>query len=92
MAACRNCGGHLAKNEVKCFMCDEPAVEVKNPREARLAWFRIAVTVGFFACLGLTIVAIFMDIGATFGECAAATVILHFVKMSAVGMSEPKNS
>jgi hypothetical protein len=42
--------------------------------------------------LGLTIASLFTDVGPSFWKCAAATVILHFVKESAVQMSESKGS
>ena len=92
MAACRNCGGRLAKGEQKCFVCDTPAEEKRSARDANLDRFRTAVTIAFFLCFGLTIASIFMDVGPSFGKCAAATVILHFVKSSAVQMAESKSS
>jgi hypothetical protein len=82
----------LCKGETKCFTCEAPAVEEKGTREANLGRARIGLTIAFFACLGLTIVSIFTDIGPSFWKCAAATVILHFVKESAIQMSEPKGS
>ena len=64
----------------------------QNQRQVNLGRVRIALTVLFFVCLGLTIASIFTDVGPSFTKCAAATVILHFVKESAIQMSEPKGS
>ena len=64
----------------------------KNQRQVNLGRAKIALTIAFFVCLGLTIASIFTDVGPSFTKCAAATVILHFVKESAVQMSEPKGS
>jgi hypothetical protein len=82
----------LCKGETKCFTCEAPVAEEKNTRQVNLGRARIALTIAFFLCLGLTIASIFMDIGPSFWKCAAATVILHFVKESAIQMSEPKGS
>ena len=82
----------MCKGETKCFTCEAPVAEEKNTRQANLGRARIALTVAFFLCLGLTIASIFMDVGPSFWKCAAATVILHFVKESAIQMSEPKGS
>jgi hypothetical protein len=92
MPACRNCGGRLCKNETKCFTCEAPVIEEKNTRQVALGRIRIGLTIAFVVCLILTIVSIFTDVGPSFWKCAAATVILHFVKESAVQMSEPKGS
>ena len=92
MPACRNCGGRLCKGETKCFTCEAPIGEEKNQRQVNLGRLKIGLTVAFFVCLGLTIAALFTDVGPSFWKCAAATVILHFVKESAVQMSEPKGS
>jgi hypothetical protein len=69
-----------------------PIREEKNQRQVNLVRARIALTIAFFLCLGLTIASIFTDVGPSFTKCAAATVILHFVKESAIQMSEPKGS
>lgn len=69
-----------------------PIREEKTTRQVNLGRARIALTILFFVCLGLTIASIFTDVGPSFTKCAAATVILHFVKESAVQMSEPKGS
>jgi hypothetical protein len=69
-----------------------PIREEKNQRQVNLGRARIALTIAFFLCLGLTIASIFTDVGPSFTKCAAATVILHFVKESAIQMSEPKGS
>ena len=69
-----------------------PIREEKNQRQVNLVRVRIALTIAFFLCLGLTIASIFTDVGPSFWKCAAATVILHFVKESAIQMSEPKGS
>ena len=66
--------------------------EEKSQRQVHLGRIKIVLTILFFVCLLMTIVSIFMDIGPSFTKCAAATVILHFVKESAVQMSEPKGS
>jgi Na+/H+ antiporter NhaD/arsenite permease-like protein len=66
--------------------------EQKSNREVNMGRLRVGLTIAFFVCLGLTIASIFMDVGPSFVKCAAATVILHFVKESAVQMSEPKGS
>jgi hypothetical protein len=92
MPACRSCGNRLCKGETKCFTCDSPVEQVKSNREVNLGRARLVLTILFFVCLGMTILSIFMDVGPSFTKCAAATVILHFVKESAVQMSEPKGS
>jgi hypothetical protein len=69
-----------------------PVAEVKSRRDANLGRVRVVLTILFFLCLGLTIASLFTDVGASFYKCAAATVILHFVRESAVQMSEPKKS
>ena len=69
-----------------------PIREEKTSRQVNLGRVRIALTIRFFLCLGLTIASIFTDVGPSFTKCAAATVILHFVKESAIQMSEPKGS
>jgi hypothetical protein len=63
-----------------------------NQRQVNLGRIKIVLTIAFFLCVGLTIASIFTDVGPSFWKCAAATVILHFVKESAVQMSEPKGS
>jgi hypothetical protein len=73
-------------------MCDAPIGEEKNQRQVNLSRLKIVLTVAFFVCLALTIASIFIDLGPSFWKCAAATVILHFVKESAAQMSEPKGS
>lgn len=92
MPACLHCGNRLCKGETKCFTCESPVEQVQSTREVNLKRVRIVLTIAFFVCLGLTIASIFTDVGPSFWKCAAATVILHFVKESAVQMSEPKGS
>jgi hypothetical protein len=92
MPACRNCGGRLCKNETKCFTCEAPVSQEKGQRQVNLARVRIGLTIAFFVCVALTIASLFTDVGPSFWKCAAATVILHFVKESAIQMSEPKGS
>jgi len=92
MAACLRCGARLHRTDKKCFTCELPVGEVKDNRAVNLKRARIALTIMFFVCLGLTIASIFMDVGPSFIKCLAATVILHFVKESAIQMSEPKGS
>ncbi len=60
--------------------------------DVNLGRARLVLTIMFFACLGLTIASLFTDVGPSFTKCAAATVILHFVKESAVQMIESKRS
>jgi len=69
-----------------------PVNREESKRDINLRRVRVALTILFFLCLGLTIASIFMDVGPSFYKCAAATVILHFVRESAVQMSEPKKS
>lgn len=69
-----------------------PVREEKNQRQVNLGRIRLALTIAFFLCLGLTIASIFTDVGPSLAKCAAATVILHFVKEAAIQMSEPKGS
>lgn len=69
-----------------------PLTEEKSKREVHLGRARTALTILFFLCLALTIASIFTDVGPSFPKCAAATVILHFVKESAIQMSESKSS
>jgi hypothetical protein len=69
-----------------------PVKKEDTSREVNLKRARIFLTIAFFLCLGLTIASIFTDVGPSFIKCLAATVILHFVKESAVQMSEPKGS
>jgi hypothetical protein len=92
MPACLNCGGRLCKGETKCFTCEMPIKVENNQRQVNLGRIKIVLTIAFFLCVGLTIASIFTDVGPSFWKCAAATVILHFVKESAVQMSEPKGS
>lgn len=92
MPACLNCGGRLCKGETKCFLCDTPAQQEISKTDIRLGRARLVLTISFFICLGLTIASIFTDVGPSFTKCAAATVILHFVKESAVQMIESKKS
>ena len=73
-------------------MCETPIGEEKSLRQVNLGRIKIGLTIAFFVCLALTIASIFTDVGPSFTKCAAATVILHFVKESAVQMSEPKGS
>jgi hypothetical protein len=61
-------------------------------KDINLGYARKSLTVLFFVCLALTIASIFTDVGPSFTKCAAATVILHFVRESAVQMSEGKKS
>lgn len=68
-----------------------PVNEEKSKRDINLGRVRVTLTVLFFLCLGLTIASLFTDVGASFYKCAAATVILHFVRESAVQMSEKKS-
>jgi hypothetical protein len=69
-----------------------PVAEERSQREVNLGRVRVILTILFFLCIGLTIASIFIDVGPSFYKCAAATVILHFVRESAVQMSEPKKS
>ncbi|HEV1286940.1 MAG TPA: hypothetical protein VNU44_16585 [Bryobacteraceae bacterium] len=64
----------------------------ESKRDINLGRIRVVLAVLFFVCLALTIASIFTDVGPSFWKCAAATVILHFVRESAVQMSEPKKS
>jgi len=73
-------------------MCEMPIGEEKSQRQVNLGRIKIGLTIAFFVCLALTIASIFTDVGPSFTKCVAATVILHFVKESAVQMSEPKGS
>jgi hypothetical protein len=61
-------------------------------REVNLGRARVILMILFLICVVLTIASLFTDVGASFGKCLAATVILHFVRTSAVQMSEPKGS
>jgi hypothetical protein len=69
-----------------------PVSREESKRDINLGRVRVVLTILFFLCLGLTIASIFTDVGPSFYKCAAATVILHFVRESAVQMSEPKKS
>ncbi len=69
-----------------------PIRQEKTQRDINLGRVRTILTILFFLCVGLTIASLFVDVGASFYKCAAATVILHFVRTSAVQMSEPKSS
>lgn len=69
-----------------------PVKEERSQRDVNLGRVRVALTIVFFLCLGLTIASLFTDVGPSFYKCAAATVIIHFVKESAIQMSEPKKS
>jgi hypothetical protein len=90
MPACLNCGGRLCKGDIKCFTCDTPAERKASSRDTNLGYARVVLMILFFVCLALTIASIFTDVGPSFTKCAAATVILHFVRTSAVQMSEKK--
>jgi hypothetical protein len=68
-----------------------PVNREESKRDINLGRIRLVLTVLFFLCLGLTIASIFTDVGPSFYKCAAATVILHFVRESAVQMSEKKS-
>lgn len=68
-----------------------PVSREESKRDINLGRVRVALTILFFLCLALTIASIFTDVGPSFWKCAAATVILHFVKESAVQMSEKKS-
>ena len=83
-----NCGGRLCKGETKCFTCEMPVTVEKSKREINMARARTAVTILFFLCIALTIASLFTDVGPSFYKCAAATVILHLVRQSALQMSE----
>ena len=83
-----NCGGRLCKGETKCFTCEMPVTQEKSKREINMARARTAVTILFFICVALTIASLFTDVGPSFYKCSAATVILHFVRQSALQMSE----
>jgi lipopolysaccharide/colanic/teichoic acid biosynthesis glycosyltransferase len=65
-----------------------PVTLQKSKREINMARARTGVTVLFFVCVALTIASLFTDVGPSFYKCAAATVILHFVRQSALQMSE----
>jgi lipopolysaccharide/colanic/teichoic acid biosynthesis glycosyltransferase len=65
-----------------------PVTMEKSKREINMARARTAVTILFFLCVALTIASLFTDVGPSFYKCAAATVILHFVRQSALQMSE----
>lgn len=86
-----NCGGRLCRGETKCFTCEMPVKEEISQRDINLGRVRVVLTISFFLCLALTIASIFMDVGPSFYKCGAATVILHFVRESAVQMSEKKS-
>jgi hypothetical protein len=64
-----------------------PVTLEKSKREINLGRARTALTILFLFCLGLTIASLFTDFGPSFYKCAAATVILHFVRTSAVEMA-----
>jgi len=68
-----------------------PVKQEDGRREVNMGRLRVVLTVSFFLCLALTIASIFMDVGPSFYKCAAATVILHFVREAAVQMSEKKS-
>ena len=91
MPACLNCGGRLCKGDTKCFTCETPLEQKVSSRDTNLGYARVILMVLFVVCLALTIASIFTDIGPSFTKCAAATVILHFVRTSAVQMSEKKS-
>lgn len=82
----------MCKGETKCFTCEMPVKAENTKSDVNLARARVALTIMFFICLALTIASIFTDVGPSFTKCAAATVILHFVKESAVQMIESKKS
>jgi hypothetical protein len=92
MPACLQCGNRLCKNEVKCFTCDAPVNQPVSQRQVNMTRASTVLLVLFLVCGALTIISIFTDIGASFTKCAAGTVILHFVRMSAMGMAEKKGS
>ena len=92
MPACLRCGGRIHKSDIKCFTCELPTTLEKPVREVRLNRARVGLKIAFFLCLGLTIASLFTDVGPSFVKCLAATVIIHFVKESAIQMSEPKGS
>ena len=91
MPACLNCGGRLCKGDTKCFTCETPLEQKASSRDTNLGYARVILMVLFVVCLALTIASIFTDFGPSFTKCAAATVILHFVRTSAVQMSEKKS-
>jgi hypothetical protein len=92
MPACLNCGGRLCKGETKCFTCEMPVKVEDTKASVNLGRAKLILTIMFLICLCLTIASIFTDVGPSFTKCAAATVILHFVKESTVQMIEGKRS
>jgi hypothetical protein len=68
-----------------------PVNREESKRDINLGRVRVALTIAFFLCVALTIASLFTDVGPSFYKCAAATVILHFVRESAVQMSEKKS-
>lgn len=91
MPACARCGGRICKGEVKCFNCDLPVEIVKSGREIALEKFRLVLNILFFLFIGLTVASLFIDIGVKTAICAAATLILRLVRMSANEMKESKS-
>jgi len=67
-----------------------PVVEEKSRTQMNLGRFRIVVDVMFWACVALSAVSLFFDLGFRTALTAAAALVLRLVRMSASEMSESK--
>ena len=86
MQRCKQCECPLAKSDVNCINCGEPAIPVKPKTNFRPHFGKI-VTVLFLVSAGLTIVALFTNYVGSFITLLATTIALLMVKKSADEMS-----
>jgi hypothetical protein len=86
MLRCLSCNGILQRTESVCYSCGEavPGGAKDKSKGKGMGGFGSIVSLLFYLSLGMTVARIFSDHVPPFAVCLPATLILLFVKSSAI--------
>jgi hypothetical protein len=71
----------MTPTETQCISCGTLVAEDK-PKFDTKAHFRTFIKYFMFACMGLTVLSLFMNVGPSFMTCAIMTIVLGMARSS----------
>jgi hypothetical protein len=75
----------MLPTETECISCGG-VVQDNKPKSDAKSRFRTGIKYFMFACAGLSVVSLFVDVGPSFMICVSMTVLLGIIRSSAEEM------
>lgn len=75
----------MLATETQCVNCGGVVQDTKPKSDAK-SRFRTGIKYFMFACAGLSVLALFVDVGPSFMVCACMTLLLGIIRSSAEEM------